>query len=43
MIKEKNKDRVRPIRMSDETWKEIQKKRGGVSWNKFLLTLIEKK
>lgn len=48
MLKDKPKKRfepfpVRSIRASDKVWKEIQKKRGGVSWNKFLLALIDKK
>lgn len=27
---------VRSIRASDKVWKEIQNKRGSMSWNKFL-------
>lgn len=27
---------VRSIRASNKVWKEIQKKRGGMSWSKFL-------
>lgn len=34
---------VRTLRASNETWKKVQKKRGGISWNKFLLDLIDKK
>ena len=33
---------VRSIRASDKVWNAIQKKRGGVSWNKFLLELVNK-
>jgi len=45
-MKEKQKERtsyrVRGFRLHDETWEKLQKKRGGVSWNKFLLELVNK-
>lgn len=33
------------IRMSEETWKKlkVQRKRSGLSWNLFMLKLVEKK
>lgn len=41
--KEKQSYRVRTVRAHDETWEKLQAKRGGVSWNKFLLELVNKK
>lgn len=40
--KKQSKDKVRPIRMNEKTWEKLQKKRGNVSWNKFLLELVNK-
>lgn len=36
---------TRPIRMSDETWNKLKesKLRSGLSWNLFLLELLDKK
>ncbi len=35
---------VRPIRMDDRTWEKLKslKIKSGVSWNKFLLELVNK-
>lgn len=41
--KEKQSYKVKSVRVHDETWKKLQLKRGSVSWNKFLLELINKK
>jgi len=38
--KEKQSYKVKSVRVHDETWEKLQKKRGDVSWNKFLLNLI---
>lgn len=36
--------KTRPIRLSDETWEKLKKQKikSGLSWNLFLLKLIEK-
>ncbi len=46
-IKKKTKDleyKGKCIRMDERTWKKLKEKRirSGLSWNKFLLDLIEK-
>lgn len=38
--KEKKSYRVRGFRLNDATWEKLKEKRGGVSWNKFLLTVV---
>jgi len=40
--KEKQSYKVKSLRVHEETWEKLQKKRGGVSWNKFLLELVNK-
>jgi len=48
MKKEKVEEKIRyitrPIRMSDRTWKSLKDKkiRSGLSWNLFLVKLLEK-
>lgn len=41
--REKTSYRVRGFRLKDETWEKLKAKRNGVSWNKFLLELAERK
>lgn len=41
--KDKISYRIRSMRLHNETWEKLQKKRGEVSWNKFLLGLIIRK
>jgi len=40
--KEKQSYSVKTVRVHNETWEKLQKKRGNVSWNKFLLELVNK-
>lgn len=41
-MKEKQSYKVKTVRVHDDTWNKLQKKRGNVSWNKFLLELVNK-
>jgi len=45
MTKEKVAYRVRTIRISDESWEKLKEKRrmSGLSWNLFIVKIIEKK
>lgn len=41
---EKIRYKTRPIRMADKTWETLKGKKieSGLSWNRFLLTLLDK-
>lgn len=41
--REKISYRVRGFRLNDDTYEKLKAKRNGVSWNKFLLSLLDKK